>query len=79
MATLFSAIIWFLWKCFWRWDVAVRGTGHRALGVFPGKLWNNRKEGGGRRGGSGQRRLAVQALAAPAHPGNLPSVAVSAL
>lgn len=48
-------------------------------GVFPGKLWNNRKEGGGRRGGSGQRRLAVQALAAPAHPGNLPSVAVSAL
>lgn len=36
MATLFSAIIWFLWKYFWRWDVAVHGTGHRALGSSQG-------------------------------------------
>lgn len=47
--------------------------------AFPGKLWMSRKVGGGRRQGSGQRHLAVQALAEHTHPGNLPSVAVSAL
>lgn len=43
------------------------------------KPWKSRKVGGGRREGSGQQPLAVQALAAHTHPGSLPRVAVSAL